>query len=219
MTRRILCPHFVQQDGGICSIWSAPRGRVRDVLLQVRPRRRGCGFLERAPATSGSDRAGARVAVRGDARRRRRRRLAASGRRPAMRATTPWRYVRTERTRPADLRAIWGRWAGRERAFYEAAAERRREPVVAGDHRAGGAPGSSARHPRARSPRALAARRRFPGDRFAAAHSSPPRSTPDHRAPHDLQRHGSDHHSAGAPRRAPRLRRARRCARDRSDRG
>ena len=39
-----------------------------------------------------------------------------------MRATTPWRYVRTERTRPTDLRAIWGRWAGRERAFYEAAA-------------------------------------------------------------------------------------------------
>jgi hypothetical protein len=96
-------------------VWdlAAPRGNVRDGLLQARPGCGGCGFLERVPAPPESDRAGARLAVSGGARPRHRRRLASSGpgRRFAARdsGSSPTSSVASSTSRCSCPRQQWRR--------------------------------------------------------------------------------------------------------------
>ena len=184
---RYLCPHFIQQDGGLCSIWQHREAVCTTFFCKFVRGAVGASFwsalrrlleaIEQALAwqcVETLDVGAAAVVVFWEP--------------LAMRATTPWRYVRTGTYAADDLRAIWGRWRSRAR-LLRVGGGRRREPLVAGDHRAGRAPGSSARHPRARSPRALARA----GDSRGTASPQPIRrhhARPHHRAPHDLQRHG-----------------------------
>ena len=173
---KYLCPHFVQQDGGICSIWQHREAVCATFFCKFVRGAMGANFwgalrrlleaIEQALAwqcVETLDVGAATVSLL----------LGAAG--DARHDTVALRQDGTYA--PADLRAIWGRWAGRERAFYEAAAGSSRACRGARFSSGPGprfvcAPGSCAKPMRA------CARRQFPRDRFAAAPLSPPRSTP-----------------------------------------
>ena len=116
-----LCPHFVQQDGGICSIWHHREAVCTTFFCKFVRGAVGASFwsalrrlleaIEQALAwqcVETLDVGAATVSLL----------LGAAG--DARHDTVALRQDGTYA--PADLRAIWGRWAGRERAFYEAAA-------------------------------------------------------------------------------------------------
>ena len=116
-----LCPHFVQQDGGICSIWHHREAVCATFFCKFVRGALGANFwgalrrlleaVEQALAwqcVETLDVGAATVSLL----------LGAAG--DARHDTVTPRQDGTYA--PADFRAIWGRWAGRERAFYEAAA-------------------------------------------------------------------------------------------------
>ena len=118
---KYLCPHFVQQDGGICSIWQHREAVCATFFCKFVRGAMGANFwgalrrlleaIEQALAwqcVETLDVGAATVSLL----------LGAAG--DARHDTVALRQDGTYA--PADLRAIWGRWAGRERAFYEAAA-------------------------------------------------------------------------------------------------
>jgi hypothetical protein len=118
---KYLCPHFVQQDGGVCSIWHHREAVCTTFFCKFVRGAVGASFwsalrrlleaIEQALAwqcVETLDVGGAAVSLL----------LGAAG--DARHDTVALRQDGTYA--PDDLRAIWGRWAGRERAFYEAAA-------------------------------------------------------------------------------------------------
>jgi len=118
---KYLCPHFVQQDGGLCSIWQHREAVCTTFFCKFVRGAVGASFwsalrrlleaIEQALAwqcVETLDVGAAAVSLL----------LGAAG--DARHDTVT---LRQDGTYAADdLRAIWGRWAGRERAFYEAAA-------------------------------------------------------------------------------------------------
>jgi hypothetical protein len=118
---KYLCPHFVQQDGGICSIWHHREAVCTTFFCKFVRGAVGASFwsalrrlleaIEQALAwqcVETLDVGAAAVSLL----------LGAAG--DARHDTVALRQDGTYA--PDDLRAIWGHWAGRERAFYEAAA-------------------------------------------------------------------------------------------------
>jgi Fe-S-cluster containining protein len=117
---KYLCPHFIQQDGGLCSIWQHREAVCTTFFCKFVRGAVGASFwsalrrlleaIEQALAwqcVETLDVGAAAVSLL----------LGAAG--DARHDTVT---LRQDGTYAADdLRAIWGRWAGRERAFYEAA--------------------------------------------------------------------------------------------------
>ena len=116
-----VCPHFVRKGGGTCSIWRHREAVCTTFFCKFVRGAVGASFwsalrrlleaIEQALAwqcVETLDVGAATVSLL----------LGAAG--DARHDTVALRQDGTYA--PADLRAIWGRWAGRERAFYEAAA-------------------------------------------------------------------------------------------------
>ena len=116
-----LCPHFVQQDGGICGIWAHREATCATFFCKFVRGAVGASFwsalqrlleaIEQALAwqcLETLDLGGAAVSLL----------LGAGG--DSRHGMVTQRQDGTYA--PEDLRAMWGRWAGRERAFYVAAA-------------------------------------------------------------------------------------------------
>ena len=117
-----LCPHFVPQDGGICGIWSHREATCATFFCKFVRGAVGADFwsalqrlleaIEQALAWQclealdlGADAVALLLGPAGDSRH----------------GSVAQRQDGTYA--PADFRVMWGRWAGREPAFYAAAAE------------------------------------------------------------------------------------------------
>ena len=150
-----LCPHFVQQDGGICSIWQHREATCATFFCKFVRGAMGANFwgalqrlleaIEQALAWQcvetldvGAATVSLLLGPAGDSRH----------------DTVAQRQDGTLRAGglPRDV----GPLGGSRARLLRGRGGRRREPVVARDSRAGGAPGSSSRRARARSPRAPA---------------------------------------------------------------